>query len=510
MEEGIQHKINQKQKLRLSWGGIILCLALLLFTTTTSEYTNDGVVSVSIDQSMFFGTNFSNSSGASWQNEGELYFQKDLLNNGSFSCGSCSSGVNYFNDADQIAQTLSGSQPVEMRDIVLNNNGNLEVETELQVRNSLEFIKGDIITDRTAPSQFVHFEDNATHSGANNNRHINGYVGKSGDDSFVFPVGDGTTYHPLHISASNPSDFFKVAYVSNASGNALFPNGTTFRADTSVGSIQTVHSQEFWLVEGNNNAVITLTWNSSNSLNSLLTDVSELLVSGWNGEVWVDLGQNNLSGDVNTGSISSNSINPNDYQAYTFARATSTTFPLEWLDVALETQAEDAILSWSTAWELGTDNFQILRSEQAQDGFEVLGEVQASGNSSEVSQYSFIDRKALDLHKQKLFYRIKQIDLDGKFSYSPTIELSQNLDRRSFRFAFFPNPARDYLTIEPNASQGSLLLFSLINMQGQILLREEILADRQHRISLQNIPEGSYLIRLENEAHIETKSMLKR
>jgi hypothetical protein len=123
-------------------------------------------------------------------------------------------------------------------------------------------------------------------------------------------------------------------------------------------------------------------------------------------------------GDFLTLRIETHADLGNEEVAFDWIRieATTVTLPVEWL--SFETQAiERGIqLDWQTAWEKDNDYFEIERSFDAAH-WELLETLDAVGNSQDVTNYSYID---LDEGlKGLIYYRIRQVDLDGSFSFSP-------------------------------------------------------------------------------------------
>ncbi|MFK7921338.1 MAG: DUF1501 domain-containing protein [Bacteroidia bacterium] len=128
---------------------------------------------------------------------------------------------------------------------------------------------------------------------------------------------------------------------------------------------------------------------------------------------------------------------------------TAVSFPVEFLgfDVNL-TEDWEALCQWSTASEKDNQGFVVERSP---DGnlFQPIGQVEAVGNSNEITQYSFIDSDPLD---GRSYYRVKQIDLDGAFSYTEVESLVLDSNRAQVDCQFFPNPVVDRLQIKCNAN----------------------------------------------------------
>lgn len=82
------------------------------------------------------------------------------------------------------------------------------------------------------------------------------------------------------------------------------------------------------------------------------------------------------------------------------------------------------ILEWTTASETNSDYFIIERSEDGTIFYEI-GEIKGAGNSNSILKYEFKDSNPLTVS----YYRLRQVDFDGNFTYSPVIELSSNSEK---------------------------------------------------------------------------------
>src|SRR5690606_31828449 len=91
--------------------------------------------------------------------------------------------------------------------------------------------------------------------------------------------------------------------------------------------------------------------------------------------------------------------------------------PVELTSFAANVDGRNVELTWKTATETNTSNFIIERKES--DGWMNAGSVNAAGNSTQINEYSFVDK---NLNAGKYSYRLKMVDLDGTFEYSSEIE----------------------------------------------------------------------------------------
>ncbi|TAE86485.1 MAG: T9SS C-terminal target domain-containing protein [Bacteroidetes bacterium] len=102
-------------------------------------------------------------------------------------------------------------------------------------------------------------------------------------------------------------------------------------------------------------------------------------------------------------------------------------------------------ISWHTATEINNHYFEVERSTNNED-FTRIGLVKGKGNVAVLQQYFFDDpygKQLLD-QGQSVYYRLKQVDYDGAFEYSPISGISPSIETP---FACYPNPAQQLIKI---------------------------------------------------------------
>lgn len=174
----------------------------------------------------------------------------------------------------------------------------------------------------------------------------------------------------------------------------------------------------------------------------------------------------------------------------------TTTFPIELLSFGATRNNDQVVLNWETAFEENNDFFTIERSHDARS-FIAVGKVNSKGNSQKAQTYQFTDERPM--RNTSNFYRLKQTDLDGSFSYSQIVEVGME----DHTFDFFPNPARrgEKLNVYLNMKTQSNVTLQLINTMGQVLAAKNINAtagSSTHQLDLENISQGYYLLALDN------------
>ncbi len=155
-----------------------------------------------------------------------------------------------------------------------------------------------------------------------------------------------------------------------------------------------------------------------------------------------------------------------------------------------------AILNWQTSQEINNDRFELYRSFDGSD-FELAATIAGAGNNSTPKNYSYQDR--INLSGNNIYYKLKQVDIDGKFTYSNVIRLSTGDNNESFRI--YPNPVVNNFTASFNAHQTAQATMLIRNMNGQTLYRKTIDVISGNNAVSVNVPQlitGMYFVSIIN------------
>ncbi len=178
------------------------------------------------------------------------------------------------------------------------------------------------------------------------------------------------------------------------------------------------------------------------------------------------------------------------------------TLPVTWLYVNGQWQHNTTVIKWATESESNTSRFEI---EQSSNGitYSIIGTVAAAGNSSITHRYEFIHTSPVN---GKNFYRIKQIDKDGRFTYSSTL-LLQNKDSGT-NVIIAPNPVRNKTTLFFKETEGKTL--QLLTTTGHVVYTERITGtNNSHTINMSTLASGIYILRVQTENGIQTYKICK-
>ena len=188
-------------------------------------------------------------------------------------------------------------------------------------------------------------------------------------------------------------------------------------------------------------------------------------------------------------------------------RFSDTPVPVELTSFTANANSGYVQLNWTTATETNNHMFEIQR--QAADGeFFSVGFVNGQGTTTEPHEYSYIDRTVTT---GTYSYRLKQIDYDGRFSYSPTVEVDV-LPTQFVLEQNYPNPFNPSTNIRfgiPEAGFVKLSVFNIVGEEVAVLVNGNIEAGI-HNISFdaRNLTSGAYFYKLQSENSIEVKKML--
>jgi hypothetical protein len=194
----------------------------------------------------------------------------------------------------------------------------------------------------------------------------------------------------------------------------------------------------------------------------------------------------------------------NSFSEFALVFAKGTALPVTWLSITGQIQEGKSLIKWSTSSEINTSSFTVEHSE---DGikFVSLQNLAAAGNSNNVRRYEWIHITP----KQGInYYRIRQTDRDGRYSYSKIITLQYMGEVPIVRL--YPNPARNEVIVyfEKPITGGNLRLYNSIG--NRILAQRMAKGSLQQRIDVSKLPAGVYQLQVQTASLLETFKLIKQ
>lgn len=167
--------------------------------------------------------------------------------------------------------------------------------------------------------------------------------------------------------------------------------------------------------------------------------------------------------------------------------------PVKWLTVTGAKTNTDANINWQTAYEKNNNYYVVERSTE--NAFEEITNINSKGNSQSVSNYNYTDKNIFTNNKT-VFYRIKQVDKDGKFSYSSTIVINNNDKIEDVSFSVFPNPVNDFLKIKSSKIIIGNTKIEVVDVTGKSLITQEFSANDNLVVNTSSLEAGVYFVRI--------------
>ncbi|MGZ8557937.1 MAG: LamG-like jellyroll fold domain-containing protein [Chitinophagaceae bacterium] len=150
-------------------------------------------------------------------------------------------------------------------------------------------------------------------------------------------------------------------------------------------------------------------------------------------------------------------------------------------------------LKWVTASEQNNLGFEVQRSSNG-SSYSGIGFVNGNGTTSQQNTYYFTDQSPL---AGKNYYRLKQIDIDNRVTYSALRIINMDAERQEIQL--YPNPSRSLITIT-NIKAGNQL--SVFNSNGNLVIRK-IAGSGQESISVEKLAAGVYMLQVTDSDNIK-------
>jgi|GEM_PF-1400921 hypothetical protein len=174
----------------------------------------------------------------------------------------------------------------------------------------------------------------------------------------------------------------------------------------------------------------------------------------------------------------------------------SAILPVQFVSFTGEIKDGDALLTWTTENEMNARYFVIERSANGSD-FDSIG-VMAALNNISVNTYNFTDKDPVTGNN---YYRLRNVDLDGKASYSKLLVLANNQTVTNGQMKIFPNPAGAVLNIEIDGTAGSEVRIQVFSLSGILMMEKQqslSAGNNQQSLGITSLKNGHYFLKVIN------------
>ena len=383
--------------------------------------------------------------------------------------------------------TLTSINPTFNEIVVHIETGDVTLASPVDVTTALTLTKGDIITTST---NYLN-AGSATITGGGNTSHVQGTLKRTLANNVPadFPVGNGAVLKKVTITPPDvTSRVWTIDQVNSGYSNM----------DVS-GNIDHVSPSNYWDISPSSsaaNTILELTWGTNPGIDE--PDLSNIVLSHYNSTdgYWEEI-ITTPSGGPASGSISGTVSNFSPFALG--SKSSGNVLPIDLISFTANCKEDVVEVDFSVASQQNNDYFLVERSIDGVEWAE-LGTLQGENKSTNHKDYSILDFTPID---GMSYYRLTQVDFDGKFKVFPPIYNSCNSKETNLSMVVYPIPVINEFTFEISLDdyQGSDVFYNIINMQGAIVLTGSLELNKgfnAQTIDIDQLTSGIYMLSVNN------------
>ncbi|MDH7460345.1 IPT/TIG domain-containing protein [Chitinophagaceae bacterium 26-R-25] len=185
-----------------------------------------------------------------------------------------------------------------------------------------------------------------------------------------------------------------------------------------------------------------------------------------------------------------------------FIGTNSSILPLKLLSFTANPTSDAVTLRWTTTSEIKVDRFEIQKSDDGRQ-FATRGTVNANGSEASKTSYSFIDNIATE---GASYYRLKMIDIDGKFGYSKVVKVIAFANNAGL--LLYPNPASTFIKVSHPFIKNNITI-RIIDVNGKVIKQLSVAkGTKETSIDLKGLSSGTYTLIWNNGEQTFSKTVL--
>ncbi|RYF93211.1 MAG: T9SS type A sorting domain-containing protein, partial [Chitinophagaceae bacterium] len=184
---------------------------------------------------------------------------------------------------------------------------------------------------------------------------------------------------------------------------------------------------------------------------------------------------------------------------------------LEYFTAVPDTKMSNVFINWATSVEKNASHFVIEKSTDGRN-YAPAGIVFATGNSSDLTRYSFTDNN-IDASAKLIYYRLRSVDYDAtsELSQVRTIRFGTEINKET-RIATYPNPFTSELRVTvPAGWYGKAINFEIYNSNGQALVRKAVSsASQTETFPAAQFAPGVYILKATCHGEFAQQKLIKQ
>ncbi|MFT3908618.1 MAG: lamin tail domain-containing protein [Ferruginibacter sp.] len=314
-------------------------------------------------------------------------------------------------------------------------------------------------------------------------------------NTYTFPVGRGDKYAPVDINNVITEDMTVEYFFTD------FGNHTIDPATLNAFPDYNISYNEYWILTDNGVGPIPtpdINFHYTDTRSGIV-DPTQVKIAHFDGTDWDDLGGTaDPANTVSNGFVTVTGVST--FSPFTFSARTTGILPVRLTSFTAQKENKTVKLNWSTSQEINSSHFVVQRSGDGRTWKDITS-VTAAGNSNTKIDYTTTDNAPLNGIN---FYRIKEIDMNGKFDYSETRTI---LFSSKFEISVTPNPAVDFINVYISKENNKPSTIILMDVNGR-QLKNYATNESSYKINSNLLTPGVYFIRVVNEGMSVVKKIV--
>jgi photosystem II stability/assembly factor-like uncharacterized protein len=321
----------------------------------------------------------------------------------------------------------------------------------------------------------------------------------------------GTHYYGVYLSSDNGSNWAQVSnWLTTADVYAITNCGNYIYAATEGSGIYRSSDKGTNWIQVNNGLTCDSVYSLTVSGNNVFAGTSNggVFLTRNNGANWEQIGLTDYS--VHSIIAGHSDIFAGTYGGGVWKRSLlDFGLPVELTSFKANISNHYINLSWHTATELNNMGFNVERSINKSD-WTTISFVKGNGTTTSTIAYSYLDKS---IQKEgKYYYRLKQLDNNGSYKYSPVVEINLNAPSVFTLDQNYPNPFNPNTLISYSLPTSSNIKLIIYNTLGQTIktLESGYKSAGNYSVSFNasSLPSGIYFYKLEAGQCTQIKKMI--
>lgn len=351
-----------------------------------------------------------------------------------------------------ISTFLSNTSAIIKGNVYVNNPDRVQTSLNLDIQNgTIQMMRGKFdLNNKTVSVSSAPIGASASTYIVSHNQfsNVGTLVIKNLTGRTLFPVGTETTYSPVTLTAASGDFSVSTRPLSIAIDNGSYSINCQWDINRVSGSAPTD---------------VEVQWHTDLESVNFSSRRTQAKLNRFDGIDWQPLSTQSVS-TPNNNVVTSISADIQSFSSFTML--TQAVLPITLNHFTAKGAHNEAHLSWETASEVINSGFDIEKSLNGIT-FEPIGFVKGAGNTTKINAYNFVDNN----FTKTAYFRLKQVNFDGKYTYSNIVSLEKILEKGNLKI--YPNPLSNqhFLTVDLSENNQNQANISIFEANGRLIYR---------------------------------------